>query len=116
MIGVPWTILMSIVLYYVMRWTIKPETRVLPGGKEVVEEGLAKLGPISPKEIRLAVLAAVMLLLWSTEGILHPLDSSTITVAGIALMLIHKIGVIYWDQLDSMVNWVSLVVFAIGIS
>lgn len=116
MIGAPWSILMSIVLYFVMRWTIKPETRVLPGGKEVVQEGLAKLGPISPKEIRLAVLAAVMLLLWSTEGILHPLDSSTITVAGIALMLIPKIGVLDWEQLESMVNWGTLVVFAIGIS
>ncbi|GAA4111847.1 SLC13 family permease [Enteractinococcus coprophilus] len=116
MIGAPWSILMSIVLYFVMRWAIKPETRVLQGGKEVVREGLAKLGPISAKEIRLAVLAGLMLVLWSTEGTLHELDSSTITLTGIALMLIPKVGVLNWDQLESMVNWGTLVVFAIGIS
>lgn len=115
-VGAPWSILMSIALYFVMRWTIKPETRELAGGKAVVREGLANLGRISPKEIRLAVLAAVMLVLWATEGILHPLDSSTITLAGIALMLIPKVGVLSWDQLESMVNWGTLIVFAIGIS
>lgn len=114
--GAPWSVLMSIALYFVMRWTIKPESRVLPGGKTVIQEGLASLGPISPKEIRLAILAAVMLLLWSTEGVLHPLDSSTITVAGIAIMLLPKIGVLSWDRLESMVNWGTLIVFAIGIS
>lgn len=116
MIGAPWSLLMSIALYFIMRWTIKPETRVLPGGKQVVREGLAELGPISAQEIRLAVLAGAMLVLWSTEGTFHELDSSTITLAGIALMLIPKIGVLTWDQLESMVNWGTLVVFAIGIS
>lgn len=114
--GAPWSVLMSIALYFVMRWLIKPESRVLPGGKTVVREGLAKLGPISPAEIRLAILATVMLLLWATEGSLHPLDSSTITVAGIALMLLPKIGVLSWTQLETMVNWGTLIVFAIGIS
>lgn len=116
MIGAPWSVLMSIALYFVVRWTIKPETRVLPGGKQVVREGLAELGPISPKEIRLAILAGIMLLLWSTEGTLHQLDSATITLTGIALMLIPKFGVLAWDQLESMVNWGTLIVFAIGIS
>lgn len=116
MIGAPWSILMSIALYFVMRWTIKPETRVLPGGKQVVRDGLAELGPISGQEIRLAVLAGAMLVLWSTEGTFHQLDSSTITLAGIALMLVPKIGVLTWDQLESMVNWGTLIVFAIGIS
>lgn len=116
MIGAPWSLLMSIALYFVMKLVIKPETKTLPGGKDVVRDGLAELGPISGKEIRLALLAAVMLLLWSTEGIVHQLDSSTITLAGIALMLIPKIGVLTWEQLESMVNWGTLVVFAIGIS
>lgn len=116
MIGAPWSVLMSIALFFVMRWAIKPETKVLPGGKQVVRDGLAELGPISPQEIRLAILAGAMLFLWATEGTLHQLDSATITVTGIALMLIPKIGVLSWDQLESMVNWGTLIVFAIGIS
>lgn len=112
----PWSVLMSVALYFVMRWVIKPETKELSGGKKVVADGLNEMGKMTGREIRLTIIAVVMLALWATEGVIHDLDSSTITILGIAIMLIPRVGVISWKSLEKMVNWGTLVVFAIGIS
>ena len=112
----PWSVLMSVALYFVMRWSIKPEVDSIAGGREIVAQDLAKLGPMTGKEIRLVVIAVLLLLMWSTEGILHPLDSSTITLVAIALLLVPKIGVFTWKTLEDLVNWGTLIVFAVGIS
>lgn len=58
----------------------------------------------------------LLLLAWSTEGVLHSVDSSTITLAAIAFLLIPIVGVYNWKTLEPLVNWGTLVVFAIGIS
>ncbi|GAA4386818.1 DASS family sodium-coupled anion symporter [Brevibacterium sp. NPDC049920] len=112
----PWSILMSIALYFIMRWAIKPEVDSIAGGREVVKQNLAELGPMTGKEIRLIVIACLLLLMWATEGILHPLDSSTITIIAIGLLLVPKIGVFSWKSLEKLVNWGTLIVFATGIS
>jgi anion transporter len=112
----PWSVLMSVALYFVMRWAIRPEVESIAGGREIVAQDLAKLGPMTGKEIRLIVIAVLLLLMWSTEGILHPLDSSTITLVAIALLLVPKIGVFTWKTLEDLVNWGTLIVFAVGIS
>lgn len=114
--GAPWSILMSVALYFVMRWTITPEVERLSGGREVVRKNLAELGPMSGKEKRLAVVALLLLVCWATEGVLHPLDSATVTMVGIGIMLLPKVGVYSWKTVEKLINWGTLVVFAVGIS
>ncbi|AKK03094.1 SLC13 family permease [Corynebacterium epidermidicanis] len=112
----PWSLLMSVVLYFVMRAVIKPEVDTIAGGKANVIQQLNELGPISGAEKRLIGISVALLAMWATEDLLHPLDSATVTIIAIALLLLPGIGVYNWKVLEPLVNWGTLIVFAIGIS
>lgn len=114
--GAPWALLMSVALYFIMRATIKPEMEELHGGSDSINQQLAELGPMSHPERRLIVVSAILLVLWATEGALHPIDASTVTLAAIAFLLLPKVGVYSWKKLQPMVNWGTLIVFAVGVS
>lgn len=87
MYAAPWAVLMSVVLYFVMLKVIPPEVEEIPNGREMIREQLAKLGPITPRETRLLTVSLTLLFLWATEGLLHPLDSTTTTLAAVAILL-----------------------------
>ncbi len=50
-------------------------------------------------------MALLLLVLWSTEGTLHPFDTTTTTQLGIALLLMPRIGVMHWAQAEKLVPW-----------
>lgn len=112
----PFSILMSIALFFVMIATIKPETDEIAGGKELIKKQLAELGPLKANELRLIIISMVLLLLWATEGVLHPFDGTTVTMIAMAVLLSPKIGVYSWDEVQKLIPWGTLVVFAVGIS
>ncbi|MCP1387708.1 anion permease [Corynebacterium sp. TA-R-1] len=112
----PWSVLMSIALYFIMRWAIKPETESITGGKELVEKQIAEMGPMSGAEKRLTAIAVVLLFFWATEGVLHPLSSEITTIVAVGIMLLPGIGVMTWKYAQEKINWGTLIVFAAGIS
>lgn len=112
----PWSIIMSIVLYFVMIKLIKPETKVVEGGKELIQGQLKELGPMKAREIRLIVVSLLLLLFWSTEEKLHPLDTTTVTIIAIAILLAPKIGVFDWKTVEKLIPWGTIIVFAVGIA
>jgi sodium-dependent dicarboxylate transporter 2/3/5 len=112
----PWSIIMSVVLYFIMTKLFKAETNEIEGGRELINEEIEKLGPIKPTELRLIIIASLLLIFWATEGILHPFDSSSVTLIALAVMLSPKIGVFTWKEVESTINWGTIIVFAIGIS
>ena len=112
----PWSVLMSVALYFIMRWAIKPETDAIAGGRELVEKQLADMGPMTGAEKRLTAVAVALLLFWATEGLLHPVSSATITIVAVGIMLTPRIGVMDWKYAQEHINWGTLVVFAAGIS
>ncbi|MEH7345770.1 DASS family sodium-coupled anion symporter [Bacillus sp. JJ1532] len=112
----PWSLLMSIVLFFVMIKLIKPEVSEFQGGKEVIASKLAELGKLSTKELKLIIISVFLLFFWSTEGILHPFDSTTVTLIAVAIMLIPGIGIYTWKEVEKKIPWGTLIVFAIGIS
>ncbi|MBW1169495.1 anion permease, partial [Escherichia coli] len=73
----PWSIVMSIALYFIMIKVMPPEINTIEGGKDLIKEELHKLGPVSPREWRLIVISMLLLLFWSTEKVLHPIDSAS---------------------------------------
>ena len=107
---------MSVALYFIMRWAIKPETDAIAGGRELVEKQLADMGPMTGAEKRLTTIAVALLLFWATEGLLHPISSATITIVAVGIMLTPRIGVMDWKYAQEHINWGTLVVFAAGIS
>lgn len=112
----PWSVLMSIALYFIMRAAIKPEVDHIEGGRALVEKQLAEMGPMTGAEKRLTAIAVVLLLFWATEGFLHSINSSTITLVAIAIMLLPGIGVMDFKYAQDHINWGTLIVFAVGIS
>jgi anion transporter len=112
----PWSILMSIALYFVMMKLLPPEMKEVQGGREAIAGALAELGPVKPAEWRLLAISATLLFLWATEKILHPFDTSTTTVAAIALMFLPYVGVMGWKQAQPRIPWGTLVLFGVGIS
>ncbi|MGM9945062.1 MAG: DASS family sodium-coupled anion symporter [Lysinibacillus sp.] len=112
----PFSIIMSIALFFIMNALIKPETDEIKGGKEVIKKQLAELGPLKGAEIRLIIISVSLLFLWATEGIVHPLDTTTVTIIAIAILLAPKIGVYTWNEVEKLIPWGTIIVFAVGIA
>ncbi|HBH38737.1 MAG TPA: hypothetical protein DDX06_10200 [Curvibacter sp.] len=112
----PWSILMSIALYFVMIKMMPPETEEIAGGQETIRIALHALGPMTGAEWRLLLLTLTLLAFWATEKVLHPFDTSSTTIAAIALMFTPGIGVMGWKQAQSKIPWGTIVLFGTGIS
>lgn len=112
----PFSIIMSIALFFIMTTMIKPETDTIEGGKEVIKKQLADLGPLKGTEIRLIIISVILLFLWATENIVHPFDTTTVTIVAIAILLSPKIGVYTWGEVEKLIPWGTIIVFAVGIS
>ena len=114
--GAPWAVIMSVVLYFCVRWLLPPETDNIPGGKEAVQRELAGLGPMSGAQKRLALVSIGLLLCWATEGKLHKFDTATVTFAGLVILMLPRIGVMDWKTMQQRTPWGTLIVFGVGIS
>lgn len=111
----PFSIIMSVALFFIMIALIKPETSNIEGGKEVIKKQLSELGPLKAPEIRLIITSIVLLFFWATEGKLHPFDTTTVTIIAIAILLMPKIGVYSWKEVEPHIPWGTIIVFAVGI-
>lgn len=115
-VGAPLSILMSVALYFVMTRMMPPEVKQVPGGREAISKALADMGPMQPSEKKLLAISLMLLALWATEDVFHEWDTSTITVAGIALMFLPGIGIMTWKDAQPKIPWGTLVLLGVGIS
>ncbi|MCC2135400.1 anion permease, partial [Bacillus licheniformis] len=86
MYAAPWSVLMSIALYFIMIKVMPPERESIEGGKALIKKELNDLGPVKPSEWRLIVISPLLLVFWSTEKVLHPIDSASITLIALGIM------------------------------
>jgi sodium-dependent dicarboxylate transporter 2/3/5 len=112
----PWALVMTGVLYVVMRAVVPPERVGGPEARAEIAAQLSALGPVRAAEWRLIAVAVALLALWSTEGALHTLDTSTTTLAAVTLLLMPRVGVLAWEDAERLVPWGTVVLFAVGIS
>ena len=112
----PFSVVMSIGLYFIMMLMMPPEAKEMPGGRGAIETALAELGPMSGKEMRLLAVSLVLLCFWATEGILHRFDSSTTTTVAVALLFLPRVGVMDWKKANALMPWGTVVLFGVGIS
>ncbi|GER74057.1 DASS family sodium-coupled anion symporter [Weizmannia acidilactici] len=112
----PWAIIMSVLLFFVMTHLIKPEIEAIEMGKDLIQKQLEELGHLKPSEIRLIIISLLLLFFWTTEGKLHPFDTTTVTIVAIAILLTPKIGVFDWKSVERLIPWGTVIVFAVGIS
>jgi anion transporter len=112
----PFSILMSIGLYFIMMAMMPPEAKEIPGGQVTVQKSLSQLGSMTGKEARLLAVSLILLCFWATEGVLHPFDSSTTTTVAVALLFLPGIGVMDWKNANALMPWGTIVLFGVGIS
>lgn len=65
--GAPWSLTMSVILYFLARKLLPPETEAVEGGSEAIKKALAELGPTTGKEKRLIGISLLLLLFWSCD-------------------------------------------------
>ena len=114
--ALPFTFSMSVVLFLVTLLLLRPHVPPVEEARKRLADEVASLGPVTLAERRLMLVAMLLLILWATEGWLHPLDTTTTTQLGIALLLMPRIGVMTWAQAEKQVPWGTVVLFAAGIS
>ena len=107
---------MSVALYFVMTRMMPPEVKEVPGGREAIRKSLADLGPMKASEKKLLAISLTLIGFWATEGVLHSFDTSSTTVAAIALMFLPGIGIMTWKEAQPNIPWGTIVLFGIGIS
>jgi sodium-dependent dicarboxylate transporter 2/3/5 len=115
-VGAPYSIAMSIALYFVLMKMMAPTAAEVAGSKESTPADLGpKLGPISTDEIKLLIFSVVLLAFWATERKLHSIDSSSVAIAAVALMFVPKIGMINWKQVQPRIPWGILIQLGVGV-
>lgn len=114
--GAPFSALLTVALYFIMTRMLKPELQEIPGGRAAIQEQLAALGPMTAGEWKLLALVLTLLGFWATEGVLHRFDTSSTTIAAIALMLLPRVGVMGWKDSQKGFPWGTVILFAVGIS
>jgi len=112
----PFGFIMSVALYFVMTRMMPPEIQRVPGGREAIRSALAELGPMKLSEKKLLAISLTLLAFWSTEGVLHRFDTSSTTLAAVALMFLPGIGIMTWKEAQPRIPWGTVVLFGIGIS
>ena len=112
----PFGVLMSVALYFVMTRMMPPEVKEVPGGREAIRKALTDLGPMRGSEKKLLAISLLLIGFWATEGVLHSFDTSSTTVAAIALLFLPGIGIMTWKQAQPIIPWGTIVLFGIGIS
>ena len=114
--GAPFSAFLSVALYFIMTRMMKPEMKEIAGGQATVREQLAAMGSTTTREWKLLAIVLTLLGFWATEKILHDLDTSSTTIAAIALMLLPRLGVMDWKESQRGFPWGTVVLFAVGIS
>lgn len=112
----PFAVLMTIALYFVMTRMMPSEVTNVPGGREAIRKALAELGPMKASEKKLLAISLTLICFWSTEGVLHRFDTSSTTVAAVALMFLPGIGIMTWKEAQPRIPWGTIVLFGVGIS
>jgi anion transporter len=112
----PFAIVMSFALYLVMTRMMPPEVKDVPGGRDAIRKALAELGPMKAAEKKLLAISLTLLAFWATEGVLHKFDTSSTTIAAVALMFLPGIGIMTWKDAQPRIPWGTVVLFGIGIS
>src|SRR5579883_227256 len=118
-VGAPFSVAMSIAAYVVLMQMMAPEPGTAARGASSSSGALTdlarQLGPMSAREGKLLGLSVMLLSGWATEGKLHFLDSSSLAIAAVALMLLPGIGVLGWKDVQSRIPWGILIQLGVGV-
>jgi anion transporter len=114
--GAPFSALLTIALYFIMTRMMKPEMKEIAGGRATIRQQLDAIGPMTGRQWKLLAIVLILLGFWATEKVLHDFDTSSTTIAAVALMLLPRLGVMDWKESQRGFPWGTVLLFAVGIS
>ncbi len=114
--GVPFSFAVGAVLFMLVLHFFPLGDEELAGGRDLISERYSAIGPTSGKELKLLIIMLITILLWATGKILHPLTPSTVAILAVIAIFFPGLNVATWKQLESKVNWGTLMLFGAAIS
>jgi len=114
--GAPFSALLSVAVYFIMTRMMKPEMAEIAGGRATIRAQLDAMGKMTTRQWKLLAIVLALLGFWATEKVLHDFDTSSTTIAAVALMLLPRLGVMDWKESQRGFPWGTVILFAIGIS
>jgi anion transporter len=107
----PYCVTLMAALYFLITRLNKFEFDEILGGRAVLDQAHAKLGPMSGAEKRVSIIFGLTILLWATEKY-HTMDVSTVAILAVMVILSPLIGVASWKELSSRANVGNVVIVA----
>jgi solute carrier family 13 (sodium-dependent dicarboxylate transporter), member 2/3/5 len=111
MYGLPFSIALATVLFFLILKLFPPEIKAIDGGKEKIKEQLKQLGPITAQEKKLLIIMLITICLWATGDKLHKIDSSTAAVLALGAIFFPPFKITSWRELSDKVSWGTLILF-----
>jgi len=115
MLGIPLVVIIIPLIWLILITVFPPEFKKLAGLDESKKE-LAELGKFSVQEIKFMALAAVMLFLWFTEGILHSFDTTTVLTFIATLMFFPGIRLLEYEYVRDKLDWTIIIMTGASIA
>lgn len=127
----PFGIVMAVALFFILLKVMPPEIKEIENGEAIIKSKLAEIGKITTQEVKLLVIAIGLLIFWvlekktwaelpllglSSKGLIHPFDTSSITIIAITIMILPGVKVISWEDIEKKLAWGTLFLFGVGIS
>ena len=90
-------VMLAITWFYLTRIMFRSEVASLPGGRQLIQEQLKQLGPMSRQEKQVAAVFSTVALLWVLRGLYQPVElnmvkDSTIAIAGALLLFLIPVN------------------------
>lgn len=125
MIGLPLVVVMLPLMYLVLTRVFPMEIDELPGGAQIINDEMSKLGALSAAEKRVAVVFGSAALLWIFRPLLSTaipqISDAGIAMAAALVMFIIPAGgeenrrLLNWDEAETL-PWGVLLIFGGGLS
>ena len=101
-----------VVLLIPLAWKVllvvyPPEKQNIEGGAEAVQEELADMGPLTPKQKHVYILFAMALILWTADSFLE-LMPGWLFIASVLISLLFLspvVGVVKWKEASPQIGW-----------
>jgi len=104
-------VMLAITWFYLTRIMFRSEVASLPGGRQLIQEQLKQLGPMSRQEKHVAAVFSMVALLWVLRGLYQPVElemvkDSTIAIAGALLLFLIPVNL---KKAEFLLDWKTAV-------
>ena len=105
------TVMLAITWFYLTRIVFRSEVTSFPGGRELIQQQIARLGPFSREEKYVSVVFCSVALLWILRGLFNPVGlqmvkDSTIAIGGALLLFMIPVNL---SRREFLLDWKTAV-------